>query len=59
MITTTSTSSKEKGKTESYSGQRRRQPRIDMTGIPFGHDGKKTAKVQCTEEAMQVLYISE
>lgn len=57
MITTTSTSSKEKGN-RSYSGQRRRQPRINMTSIPFGHDGKN-GKVQCTEEAMQVLYISE
>ena len=59
MITTTSASSKEKRENRSYSGQRRRQPRIDMTGIPFGHDGKKNGKVQCTEEAMQVLYISE
>lgn len=58
MITTTSASSKEKGKTEDYSGQRRRQPRIDMTGIPFGHDGKKTAKYNAQKKQCK-YYISQ
>ena len=58
MITTTSTSSKEKGKTRSYSGQRRRQPRINMTSIPFGHDGKKTAKYNAQKKQCK-YYISQ
>lgn len=58
MITTTSASSKGKRENRSYSGQRRRQPRIDMTGIPFGHDGKKTAKYNAQKKQCK-YYISQ
>ena len=71
MITTTSASSKEKGKTEAiadaarhhdtaadHGDKPRRQPRIDMTGIPFGHDGKKTAKYNAQKKQCK-YYISQ
>ena len=47
MITTTSASSKEKGKTEAIADNAADSRRIDMDGhYPFGHEtGKKTDKV--------------
>lgn len=57
MITTTSASSKEKGKTEAIADNAADSHGY-MTGIPFGHDGKKTAKYNAQKKQCK-YYISQ